>query len=253
MRPIGFSTGALALADFRLALAKIDKDVDVNAIELSALRVEELNPLVAAIESLNLSRYSYIAVHAPSAFSQDEELGIVEALKAISARGWPIVAHPDAVHDWSLWRQFKSLLCIENMDKRKPFGRSAHELAACFDNLPDAKLCLDLGHARQVDPSMTVAYMILREFGDRLAQVHLSEVATDSRHDRLSYSANLAFRQIAELIPEQTPIILETPVSVAEMAREITRARLALTPLSPESSQRSSNSMRPVVGSHTSW
>ncbi|MCU0690653.1 MAG: hypothetical protein MUF54_04565 [Polyangiaceae bacterium] len=244
MRPIGFSTGALALADFRLALGMVESDVDVKAIELSALRVAELNPLVAAIASLDLSRYSYIAVHAPSAFSRAEEPGIVDSLEAVSARGWPIVIHPDAVHDWSLWRQFERLLCIENMDKRKPIGRSAHELAACFDKAPNASLCLDLGHARQVDPSMSGAHAILRDFGDRLVQVHLSEVATDSRHDRLSYSAALAFQQIAGLIPERTPIILETPVTGADMTREIKRARQALTAPLQDSGQRMTDSMR---------
>ncbi|MCU0691198.1 MAG: hypothetical protein MUF54_07350 [Polyangiaceae bacterium] len=244
MRPIGFSSGALALGDFRLALDMVAADLDVKAVELSALRAPELPRLVAAIDSLDLSRYSYVAVHAPSAYSSADEPQVVETLKAVSARGWPIVIHPDAIHEWSLWRQFGRLLCVENMDKRKPIGRSAQELAACFDKIPDASLCLDLGHARQVDPSMSGAYGILREFGDRLMQLHLSEVATDSRHDRLSYSASLAFQQVARFIPEQTPVILETPVSGADMAREIKRALLALTAQSPDSTQRMSDSMR---------
>jgi hypothetical protein len=72
----------------------------------------------------------------------------------------------------------------------------------------------------------------------------LSEVATDSRHDRLSYSAALAFQQIAGLIPERTPIILETPVTGADMTREIKRARQALTAPLQDSGQRMTDSMR---------
>ena len=37
MRPFGFSTGALALGDFRLALRMLE-GIDLDAIELSALR-----------------------------------------------------------------------------------------------------------------------------------------------------------------------------------------------------------------------
>ena len=39
MRPIGFSTGALALSDFRLALEELQGQ-PVDSIQLSALRYE---------------------------------------------------------------------------------------------------------------------------------------------------------------------------------------------------------------------
>ena len=71
--------------------------------------------------------------------------------------------------------EFGSLLCIENMDKRKPIGRSAGELRSIFDQLPDASLCFDIGHARQVDTTMTESYLILKEFGAKLRQVHMSQ------------------------------------------------------------------------------
>jgi len=238
MRPIGFSTGALALADFRRALAMLEPEPEVSVIELSALRMAELAPLVRSLDGLGLERFSYTAFHAPSSVIREQEREVVAALEIVAARGWPIVVHPNAVHDWSLWRQFGRLLCLENMDKRKPIGRSVAELAGCFDKVPDASLCLDLGHARQVDPSMTGAFLLLREFGPRLMQLHLSEVGTDSRHDRLSYSASVAFQQIASFIPEAIPVVLETPVSGTEILQEIRRARAALAPGSARQGQR---------------
>ena len=54
MRPIGFSTGALALSDFRLALEELQGQ-SVNSIELSALRYPELRPLLRALETLLLA------------------------------------------------------------------------------------------------------------------------------------------------------------------------------------------------------
>jgi hypothetical protein len=132
--------------------------------------------------------------------------------------------HPDAVHDWSHWEGFGDFLCIENMDKRKPTGRTAEELDGIFQRVPDASFCFDIGHARQVDSTMTEAYVILKAFGGRLRQVHLSEVNTRSKHDPLSYGSILAFREVAHLIPESVPVILETPVREDQIELEIERA-----------------------------
>lgn len=228
MRKIGFSTGALALADFRRALSMLAGAPSVRVVEISALREPELEPLVRALPDLDLHQFSYVAVHAPSGVTPHNEPRILDLLAAVADRGWPIVVHPDAIHDWPAWRQFGDLLCLENMDKRKPIGRSRDELRSCFERLPAASLCVDLGHARQVNPSMTEAYLILRDLKDRLKQIHLSEVSTDSRHDRLSFTACLGFRQVASMVPANVPVVLETPVLAAEMDQEFRRAHDAL-------------------------
>jgi endonuclease IV len=142
--------------------------------------------------------------------------------------GWPIVLHPDAMHRIDLWREFGDLLYVENMDKRKPIGRTVQELAGIFNALPDALFCFDIAHARQVDSSMTEAFVILKHFGSRLRQVHISEVNTSSKHDRISRGAFRAFREVAHLIPQTIPIILETPVVESEIGEELTRAEASL-------------------------
>lgn len=85
-----------------------------------------------------------------------------DQLSQLAKRDWPIVLHPDAINDVDLWRGFGSLLCIENMDKRKPIGRTTLELRQIFSEFPDACFCLDLAHARQVDSSMTETYLLQR-------------------------------------------------------------------------------------------
>ena len=227
MRPIGFSTGALAYADFREALRMLDQK-DVQAVELSALRQDELVPLLQAIPSLDLTGFAYVSIHAPSQFDANREAASWELIAGEAARGWPIVLHPDAISDFGLWRELGATICIENMDKRKPIGRSAQELAGIFAQLPDATFCFDIGHARQFDPTMTEAWLILREFGSKLRQVHVSEVNTRSKHDRLSYASILAFQEVAHLIPESIPLILETPVPEGDIREEIARVREAL-------------------------
>ena len=204
-----------------------------NAIELSALRIFELRPLLAMVSSLDLSRYPYVSIHAPSRFDAAEEAGVVDALAALMPLKWPIVLHPDAIHDFQPWRQFGGMLAIENMDKRKPIGRTVRELGSIFDRLPEASFCFDLGHARQIDRTMNEAYCLVREFGARLRQLHVSEVNTQSRHDPLSRAAVSAFQKVARWVPESVPLILETPAAAGEIDTQLSMANEALSPVQP--------------------
>jgi len=228
MRPIGFSSGALAFADFRRGIAMLHGK-DIHCLELSALRENELDPLLDSLDELDLAQFAYVAIHAPSGFSPQREECIADRLASTAvARKWPVILHPDAVHDANLWRKLGRFLCIENMDKRKPVGRTAEELEGVYDLFPEATLCFDIGHARQVDATMTEAYLILTSYRDRLQQVHMSEVNTRSKHDPLSVASVLAFRDVADLIPPEIPVILETPVHEKQIMEEIGKAADAL-------------------------
>jgi hypothetical protein len=66
MRPLGFSTGALAKGDFRTGLALQRTKPSLRAIELSALRDHELRPLLSSLGQLDLSHFEYVSLHAPS-------------------------------------------------------------------------------------------------------------------------------------------------------------------------------------------
>lgn len=228
MRPIGFSSGALAYANFRRGVAML-LGKEVHCLELSALRENELDPLLDGLDELDLAQFRYVAIHAPSGFSPELEEHIVDRLAAEALpRKWPVILHPDAAHNTRTWQKLGRSLCIENMDKRKPIGRTAEELAQVFDKFPEASLCFDIGHARQVDATMTEAYLILTTYRDRLQQVHLSEVNTRSKHDPLSITSILAFQEMADLIPSEIPIILETPVPEDQIMSEIEKATKAL-------------------------
>jgi len=231
MRLIGFSTGALAYSDFQFGL-RILMNSHAKAIELSALRENEISPLVHSLSSLNLASFKYISVHAPSKYDPLRESELIVLLKQVAKRNWPIIVHPDAIQNFAAWRVFADLLFIENMDKRNLMGRTAHELSGIFQKLPEARLCFDLGHCRQVDPTMNESYLILQQFGARLGQLHVSEVNSRSTHDPLSDSSVSAFEKIASLIPENVPVILESPVPPEKVQFELKRARLAL-PITP--------------------
>src|SRR6266404_6037079 len=228
-RRIGFSTGAVSKGDFLAALEILDS-TNICVIELSALRFHELEPLAKAIPNLKLSKYEFVSVHAPSAFSPSDELSVVGLLKSVTDLGYPVVIHPDVIYDPKVWATFGALLYVENMDQRKFTGRTRQELAEIFKLLPDAKLCFDAGHARNVDTSMSQAAAILEVFGERLGQIHLSSVNTLGLHESFTFSAIQAFREIANLIPQEVPIILESPVSREQIEGEDEVDEMLLSP-----------------------
>jgi hypothetical protein len=224
MQHIGFSTGAVAGGDFRSALAMLATGLDIDAIELSCLRIHELGPLLEAIPSLDLARYQYISVHAPSSFSPQQEWLLVPLLSQLVPTGWPIILHPDTIHDHAAWRRLGSRVAIENMDVRKT-GRTVAELMKPFALLPEARFCFDAGHARQCDPTMNESSRMLDLYGERLVEVHVSEVTKDSRHEPMSYGAALAFQSIARRIHPHIPLIVESQVAPGELAREVEMVR----------------------------
>lgn len=233
MRTFGFPTGAIALGDFArgLQLAIGVAGTDEATLELSALRESELLPLLDALPTLELSRFRCVSIHAPSQFTGQTEPAIADALLRRSGT-MTVVVHSDAISDSGCWRPLGSRLCIENMDQRKPIGRNCRELATQFEQLPDAGLCLDLAHAHQIDPTMAEASEMLRLFGGRVREVHLSEVTSNCRHERLSPTAILAFRKIAPILPQAVPVIIESvlgqPPTQDQLVEELARARQAL-------------------------
>jgi sugar phosphate isomerase/epimerase len=136
----------------------------------------------------------------------------------------PIIVHPDTIHDSEKWARFGSQLAIENMDRRKPDGRTSDELGHWFDRLPKARLCFDLAHAHQCDRTMTEAFRILSRFQDRICQLHISELDSTGHHFSLSSGSVRAFLEVANFIPVDIPAILESRIPIRESDQEMQRA-----------------------------
>lgn len=226
MRRIGFSTGALALGDFKRGL-ELQRRPDVNAVELCALRESELETLIAALPTLDLAHFEYVSFHAPSCISSEQHV-VVDRLKVVHDQGIPIIVHPDVISDFGPWRELGSSVLLENMDQRKPVCRTAAEMSRFFNELPDAQFCFDIGHARQVDPTMTVADELLHAFSDRLAELHISEVDERCRHVAITRSAVRAYRSVAHQIPETVPVIIESMIDQQGISQELSRAHTSL-------------------------
>ncbi|MEQ8785604.1 MAG: hypothetical protein RIC55_04865 [Pirellulaceae bacterium] len=232
MRHVGFSTGALAKGDFRRGIDLQRSHCD--ALELSALREGELDALIEALPKLDLAGFAYVSFHAPSRLEKLSERELVERLQRLGEPVSAIIVHPDVIHDFSLWRPLGRRLVLENMDQRKPIARTARELRPYFDALPEARFCFDIGHARQVDPTLGAALVMLRAFGDRLAEIHISEVNAASSHVAISRTTSQSYRRLASLLPDSVPAIIESVIAPAAIADELTIARASLGDLPTE-------------------
>jgi len=230
---IGFSTGAISKGDFHTALSILRRH-SIEAVELSSLREAELRPLMEAVPDLDVSGFTYVSIHAPSKRTAMSDRDVVRLLRPAADKHWPIIIHPDAVEDFSAWRALGETVLVENTDGRKAVGRYASELTNTFALLPEARFCLDLGHARQIDPTMTEAHRMLVAFGDRLAQLHVSEVDSACKHRAIGGGASLAYRSLFRAERIEVPAILESPVSSADVAAEIRFAQVMLSGVDDE-------------------
>jgi hypothetical protein len=223
---IGLSTGSLAGPDLWRGL-ELALSLPCQAIELSALRESELDPLLRALDRLDVmvAGFESVAVHVPSRIEAIDEPQLVHDLQPIVERDWIAVVHPNLIQTPMLWRTLGRTLCIENMDKRKSVGRTARQLQEFFTELPHATFCFDIGHARQVDPTMLEASRMVESLGERMRQIHMSHVNSASRHERLKYESILAYRQVASTLPREIPIILESCIPTDGFADEVYRLK----------------------------
>jgi sugar phosphate isomerase/epimerase len=72
---------------------------------------------------------------------------------------------------------------------------------------------------------MCVAMQLLREYGRRIRQVHVSEVDTQSHHRPVTLGVGLAFEKIRMDMPGDVPFIIESVVTEAMIACELRRVR----------------------------
>ena len=228
MRLIGCSTGAIALGDFSSGLATL-RDQKIPVVEVSLLREGELMPFVYFLESdsnsILMESFSFVSIHAPKSFRDISEEEAVDLLTPMFERNWPIVVHADSITRFDCWAKFKNLLCIENMGSGKETGRTAQELANVFHELPEASFCFDVGHARQIDRTMTRAEEMMQVFGNRVRILHVSDVSVTGKHQPLSRMAMMSYGNVARMLPKDVPVIIESPVRPEQIANEVHRVQ----------------------------
>ena len=139
------------------------------------------------------------------------EAELVRRLSRLAPAVDAIVVHPDAIDDPRAYRPLGSCLVLENMDARKPTGRTVAELRPFFAALPEAGLCLDVAHVLSVDSSLEEGERLLDAFADRLRHLHVSSIDDECRHVPLTAAHEARFSALLRRCPD-VPWILEAPL-----------------------------------------
>ena len=109
------------------------------------------------------------------------ESKLVDTLARLPAQVDAIVVHPDVIDDPTEYRRLGPRLVLENMDSRKPGGRTADELApysraARRRALPRCRPC---GRRRPVPAG---SHELLDRYACRLRHLHVSSLDADGHH-----------------------------------------------------------------------
>ena len=210
--PLGASTGYMA--DSRgdwPAMVAAALDTSPFAAELAALSEDELPGLEAYLATQPELPFGYLSVHAPVKHLRMPEAELVRRLGRIAPLVDGIVVHPDAMDDPRAYRPLGSCLVLENMDARKPTGRTVAELAPYFSVLPEAGFCLDVAHVLSVDQTMQAGELLLDAFAGRLRHLHVSSVDGACRHVPLTVEHETRYAELLRRCPD-VPWILEAPL-----------------------------------------
>lgn len=186
------------------------RNASTFAVELSALSESELPGLLRYFEAGHSSPFRYLSVHGPSKDRVLPEEGLVDLLMQVGQHCDGIVMHPDTMQDPSVYSPLGAKLVIENMDARKPGGRTAVELRSFFRALPLAGFCFDIAHAWSIDRTMRVAEELIDTYKLRLRHVHLSSLSEDLHHVPLTEDHEELFWPLLSRCLD-VPWILEAP------------------------------------------
>src|SRR5215210_56307 len=193
------------------ALAREALETSTFAVELAALSEDELPGLERYLAAGPDLPFAYLSVHAPVKHRAMSEEELVGRLAHLAPLADAIVVHPDAIEEPERYRVLGSCLVLENMDARKPAGRTADELAPLFAALPEAGFCFDVAHAWSIDPSMREGERLLDAYAGRLRHLHVSSVDAGCRHLPLSAEHEARFLPLLRRCPD-VPWILEAPL-----------------------------------------
>jgi hypothetical protein len=192
------------------------------AIELGAYTPAALDSAVVFLRR-SPPPIGYLSLHLPFALDDGGEERLVGRLVALESRV-AVVQHPDVLTEPAMLAPLGNRLVLENMDVRNP-GRDVDELEPYFRVLPEAGLCLDVAHAKTLDPELRLAHELLEAFGTRLREVHISGIDEQGNHLPLDADAVDSFAGVLRRC-RGVPWILESLPVDAKIYSSASGARL---------------------------
>ena len=233
----GFPTGKLS--KYLNLQNAVDRNVSIGdgkrCIEFSAIKFHELEHILIELTECNvyidhgISEFSF-SIHLPTNFNHEQEIQIVDMLNHYDTGDANLILHPDTIHNFELWQDFRGMVLIENMDLRKKDGITVGEMETIFKKLPDANMCFDIGHARQVDPSMSLAVDIHEAFFDKILEIHISNVHHTGAHHHMNTESMSDFRKVLRARDHKmTSVIIETPSILSKMSTDLNFVELSFS------------------------
>jgi hypothetical protein len=203
---VGMSTGLFDEEDWSGQIARAT-GWSRAAIELGAYTPAALDSAVVFLHR-SPPPIGYLSLHLPYALDDGGEERLVGRLVALESRVAAVVQHPDVLTAPAMLAPLGRRLVLENMDVRKP-GRDVAELEPYFRVLPEAGLCLDVAHAKTLDPELKLAHELLDAFGTRLRELHISGIDERGNHLPLDADAVDSFGDVLRRC-RRVPWILES-------------------------------------------
>ena len=222
---IGFSTGFLYKTKnydrVSIEAVKLIQSIGCNAIEFMTINRENLQKIFDNISRDKLKKFEFVSLHLPKGiFQEDKREETIEVLELVQKiheklKLNNVVIHPDEVSDWSVFSKFSFPFAIENMDNRKKTHKSINDMRKTFQ-ITSAKMVLDVNHCFANDATMKLAQDFIKEFGDRMNEVHLSGFV--DFHEPLFQTKQ---EEILNSVPGiELPIIIESGCENIEDAKK---------------------------------
>lgn len=213
--PIGFPSGCLAHCSPHATIA-FSQAAGFPALELHPQNIHD--PILA----LSRHRFTYWSCHLPDK-PEVSDRDLTRMICQDSTHTDNFIIHANKIKLPSEWEPYQDKVLVENMDNNRTFGRYPEEMEEIFDSLPNAGFCFDLGHAFQVDPTLSLAKEMVAAFGDRLKELHISYVDQEGHHHSIPGELFEPFAEITQNIPQDIPTIIEPsmalPLSLIQQER----------------------------------
>lgn len=218
---IGFSTGVVHKQMNTKEATNLIRSIGCNAVELGFVRKQRIGDgWMNMLTAEDLNGFDFVSVHAPSdlEYKKDRQTSdVLDGLKKLNKiRPLDLVVfHPQKEMDLSLFTNLPYPVSFENMDHRKDFGKDLKDLKKVFSFSKQFKMTLDLNHVFTNDTTMKLADEFYKEFGDRIAEIHLS--GFEKLHEPLYKTKQL---EIINKVKSNIPIIVESVMDQIEIKNE---------------------------------
>lgn len=202
----------------RADLIKYVRMLDISGVEITLATSQELLGFkLSSDDSKWLRGLEYVSIHAPFFdFGDIEDARLLkiyfdrlaELYKEVNAKN--IVIHPDQLPPKDLLKKYDFKISTENLEaKRRNY---ISDLKKIFAQYPKMGLCLDVLHAYTFGENE--AGGLIKEFKNRITQVHFSGTYRKKRHQSLKVVTSIFLRSIEPIKKLDVPIVIEEDMEV---------------------------------------